>query len=118
MNTTVLPKPPALAPAALERRLAEIRRVVAEHYGIERAALTSRVRTEPLATIRQVAMFLAREKTLAPLQTIAASFGREDHGTVAHACEAVPTKAATSPQLDLDLVGLRSKLQTALAAIK
>jgi chromosomal replication initiator protein len=112
----VIPRPDS--PELLRRKLAEIRRVVADHYNIDRANLTSQSREEPLATIRQVAMFIARKKTTAVNQLIATSFARTNHGTVMHAEKVVPDKMAVSPTLTVEVEILLNKCEAALATIK
>lgn len=121
MNTTTaapLAPKPQTSLARLDRELAEIRRVVAEHNSIERADLTSGRRDEPLATIRQMAMVLSRELTRATLEKVAFSFARTDHGTVMHAVKVVPQKLEQSAVLRVEFELLRNKCTAALAALK
>ncbi len=42
-----------------------------------------------MAQARQIAMYLAKQHTKAPLTTIGASIGGRNHATVLHSCKAV-----------------------------
>lgn len=66
-----------------------IQKMVAEHFDIRLADMTSRRRTQNIARPRQIAMYLARELTKNPLKEIGNAFGGKDHGTVIHACNKV-----------------------------
>ncbi len=46
-------------------------------------------RTREIAQARQIAMYLAKQHTKAPLATIGASIGGRNHATVLHSCKAV-----------------------------
>ncbi|MCU0640956.1 MAG: chromosomal replication initiator protein DnaA [Candidatus Margulisbacteria bacterium] len=69
-----------------------IKKITAEHFNLRIEDLSAKVRTEKIATARQVAMFLARELTGASLPKIGDEFGGRDHTTVLHACEKIKTK--------------------------
>ncbi len=70
-----------------------IQKVVAEHYDIRLADMTSHRRPASIAIPRQIAMHLARELTKCSLKEIGDAFGGRDHGTVIHACKSVAAKA-------------------------
>ena len=59
--------------------------MVSEAFGISIEELTSKNRSAELALARQVAMYLARNKTNESLQQIAYAFNKKDHTTVIHA---------------------------------
>ena len=63
--------------------------VVCEHMDIERARLDSSERTREVAMARQLAMYLAKQHTKAPLTTIGAAIGGRNHATVLHSCKTV-----------------------------
>jgi chromosomal replication initiator protein len=69
-----------------------IKKITAEHFNLRIEDLSAKVRTEKIATARQVAMFLARELTGASLPKIGDEFGGRDHTTVIHACNKIKTK--------------------------
>lgn len=116
-RTAELPPTPAEQIKRDERKLAEVRRIVCDFWQLPRSAMTSRDRAEPLATRRQVAMMLCRESVGVPFQTIAFSFARSDHQTVAHACEAVPDKMQTDEALRCAVEFLRGKVTRALDSV-
>jgi chromosomal replication initiator protein len=68
-----------------------IQRLVAEHFDIRLADMTSKRRPAHIVLPRQIAMYLARELTDNSLAEIGETFGGRDHGTVIHACRRVET---------------------------
>lgn len=66
-----------------------IQQIVAEHFKLSVAQLTSASRTGDVAWPRQVAIHLARELTSASLPAIGRAFGGRNHATVLHACKRV-----------------------------
>ena len=66
-----------------------IQRLVAEHFDIRLADMTSKRRPAHIVLPRQIAMYLARELTDNSLAEIGETFGGRDHGTVIHACRRV-----------------------------
>jgi chromosomal replication initiator protein len=89
-------------------RVADIQRVVAEHYG-----LSPKIMREPdgahgsrvpaLARPRQVAMLLATRHTRHTLSRIGDFFGGRDHSTVIHAIRVVEQRAERDPTLRADM---------------
>jgi chromosomal replication initiator protein len=71
-----------------------IQKIVAEHFDIRLADMTSRQRPRSIALPRQIAMYLAREMTPSSLKDIGYAFGGKDHGTVIHACKSISAKMA------------------------
>jgi len=78
-------------------RVANIRAVVCDHFGITPAEIISPTRSTRISHPRQVAMHLARRMTWQSWQQIAAHFGREDHSTALHAHKAVIRRRAADP---------------------
>jgi chromosomal replication initiator protein len=66
--------------------VALIRSLVAERFGVSERDLLGKTRRKALVIPRQIGMYVARQVTDRPLQTIAREFGRTDHTTVIHAC--------------------------------
>ncbi|MEI6536435.1 MAG: chromosomal replication initiator protein DnaA [Verrucomicrobiaceae bacterium] len=87
-----------------------IQKVVAEHFDIRLADMTSHRRPKSIAEPRQIAMYLARELTKHSLVDIGDAFGGRDHGTVIHACKAV-TLRMTSEDYRRTLTALVEKVQ-------
>jgi chromosomal replication initiator protein len=67
----------------------DIQRVVAEHYQLDVADLTSKRREGAVVGPRHVAMYLCRLLTGASLPETGRHFGDRDHATVIHACQKV-----------------------------
>lgn len=66
-----------------------IQQLVAETFGISIEDLLSQNRSADLALARQVAMYIARNKTNESLQQIGYAFNKKDHTTVIHACKKI-----------------------------
>ena len=69
--------------------IADIERVVADHYKLKGALLRSKKRNKEIAYARHVAMYLARTLTNASLPQIGKNFGDRDHTSVLHACNKI-----------------------------
>jgi chromosomal replication initiator protein len=65
--------------------IADIERVVADHYKLKGPLLRSKKRHKDIAHARHVAMYLARTLTNASLPQIGKNFGDRDHTSVLHA---------------------------------
>jgi chromosomal replication initiator protein len=106
----------ALAPYARSARTnerASVARIIGEvcrHYHVTQAELASARRTARLAVPRQIAMFLCRRHTEAPLQAIGAELGGRDHSTVVHALGAVERKLAADGELRAAVAALEARL--------
>ena len=66
------------------QRVDQILCFVANESGLQRDAMRGKGRWRPLAQIRQLAMWLAREHSDASLPAIARVFGKIDHTTILH----------------------------------
>jgi chromosomal replication initiator protein len=106
----------ALAPYVRGARTTErasVARIIGEvcrHYHVTQAELASARRTARLAVPRQIAMFLCRRHTEAPLQAIGAELGGRDHSTVVHALGAVERKLAADGELRAAVAALEARL--------
>jgi chromosomal replication initiator protein len=107
-----------LAPNALgEGRPMEpevVIRVVASYFKTTAQALASRSRRRDLVAPRQLAMYLARRYTTAPLQQIGEALGR-DHPAVSHALSTVGRQILERAPLRYQVEALSARLD-ALAA--
>ncbi len=63
--------------------------VVCDHLHMDHARFNSTERTREIAQARQIAMYLAKLHTKAPLTTIGSAIGGRNHATVLHSCKAV-----------------------------
>jgi chromosomal replication initiator protein len=89
----------------------KIQRVVAEHYDVRLADMTSKRRPACIAFPRQVAMALARDLTRASYSEIGAAFGGRDHGTVMHACKLITARTTEDPKIRSVIMLLESRLK-------
>jgi chromosomal replication initiator protein len=85
---------------ARERRISVevIQRVVAEHFGVAPDLLMAKIRTQPIARARMVAMALSVRLTGLSLKQVGAHFGKRDHTTVLHAREKVAEWEENDPE--------------------
>ncbi|MBW3554385.1 MAG: chromosomal replication initiator protein DnaA [Gemmatimonadetes bacterium] len=98
-----------LAPQA-ERTPEAIRKHVADAYGVNVEALTSRRRTREVTVPRQVAMYLMRELLDIPLTQIGDHFGGRDHSTVIHSINKVEQELAEDERVRERIDALRAEL--------
>ncbi len=88
----------------------QIQRVVADHYAIRFADMTSARRHANIVLPRQIAMYLARKLTNLSLPAIAEQFNR-NHATVLHGINAVSAKEKESIDFSRELQKLERKLK-------
>jgi chromosomal replication initiator protein len=106
----------ALAPYVRGARASErasVARIIGEvcrHYHVTHTELASARRTARLSIPRQVAMFLCRRHTDAPLQAIGAELGGRDHSTVVHALGAVERRLGADAELRDAVAALEARL--------
>lgn len=90
--------------------IADIQRVAAEHFGIPVAEMTSDRRGISVARPRQVAMYLAKQKTPRSLPEIGRRFGGRDHTTVIWAIRRIDQLRAADPEFDDEVRELEARL--------
>jgi chromosomal replication initiator protein len=91
--------------------IADIERVVAEHYKLKGALLRSKKRNKEIAHARHVAMYLARTLTNASLPQIGKDFGGRDHTSVLHACNKIKSMVDDDWRLKEEVEQLMRVLQ-------
>lgn len=87
----------------------EIQKVVADHFDLRLADMTSNRRPHAIAFPRQVAMYFCRELTNHSLPTIGAAFAR-NHATVLHACRLVQNRLKQDPTFRQNMLVLQQRL--------
>jgi chromosomal replication initiator protein len=90
--------------------IGEIQTTVASRYDVAVSDLCSGRRTAQIAWARQVAIYLARELTTSPLQTIGEAFGGRNHATVLHAYRRVSERLATDHETGLEIDDLKTSI--------
>lgn len=71
---------------AQQLTIGEVAKAVCQYFHVDLAKVRSPSRQQSLVQARQMAMYLARELTTAPLTEIGAFYGGRDHTTVLYAC--------------------------------
>ena len=69
--------------------LAEIQRMVCDHFNIEFDKLQSKSRLGDVVNARQIAMYLTKKFTKNSLKSIGSYYGKRDHTTVIHSIQKV-----------------------------
>jgi chromosomal replication initiator protein len=80
-----------------------IKEVVCEMLKIDRESFGSTRRTREIAQARQIAMFLSKKHTKAPLTAIGAAIGGKNHATVLHSCKQVSNLMETDRSFKLQM---------------
>jgi chromosomal replication initiator protein len=84
---------------------------VCEHFRLTRDEIGSARRTARIALPRQLAMYLCRQHTDAPLNRIGAELGGRDHSTVVHALAAIERRLQNDVAFRRDVTKLRARLR-------
>lgn len=66
-----------------------IKKTVCEYLNLDMDKFNSPKRTREIAQARQIAMYLSKQHTKAPLTAIGQAIGGKNHATVLHACKAI-----------------------------
>ncbi len=90
--------------------IAEIQKLVADHFKVKVADLKSKSRTKPLVVGRQVAMYLVKKHLDKSLVDIGRAFGGKDHSTVINALRRVESQLAINSDLKSDLEELETRI--------
>lgn len=83
---------PLFQPKTVTLSIDDIKRAVAEHFGIKVSEMVSKRRTKNLSFPRHIAMYLCRKHTTYSYPEIGSHFGGRDHSSVIHAANVVSTK--------------------------
>jgi len=84
---------------------------VCSTLAIDRTILLSAKRTREIAGARQIAMYLCKQHTKAPLTTIGMALGGKNHATVLHACKTIPNLMETDKIIRKQIEDIQRKLQ-------
>jgi len=83
---------------------------VARYYGVPLDQIKGKARDRQVVLPRQIAMYLMREETEAPLLRIGEALGGRDHSTVLHGCEKIEREMAENDDFRRDIGALREML--------
>jgi len=98
---------PDAQPEITPQRIVQI---VAEHFNITELDLVGQKRNKQVVYPRQIAMYLCREMTDAPLQQIGNCLGGRDHTTIIHGEEKISTDLKSNPDLINTIDILKKKI--------
>ena len=87
----------------------EIIKAVCSNYDVSYADMLANNRTQPLATARQVAMFLARKLTGRSLDSVAEAFER-NHTTILHGTQSIQKRIDVEPEMKRTLENITEQL--------
>jgi len=100
-----------IVPARRRLMVADIKRIVAEHYGLDPAEMNSPCRERRVARPRQVVMWLARRRTERTLHEIGDALGRRDHTTILHGIRTIERLIESDPELAADTRAIIRELE-------
>ena len=83
---------------------------VAEHFGITNIEIASQKKNKEIVYPRQIAMYLCRTMTEAPLKNIGEILGGRDHTTIMHGIDKISTELRTNDQLKSTIDTLKKKI--------
>ena len=83
---------------------------VAKYYGVPSEQLRGKARDKQIVLPRQIAMYLMREETEAPLMRIGEALGGRDHSTILHGCEKIEREMGENDDFRRDINSLRETL--------
>jgi len=99
-----------IPPQGYRPPIERIQEVVAAHYALTVAKMTSASREQKIALPRQVAMYLCRILAEEKLQAIAEKFNKKDHTTVISAIDRVKSLIETDQQVRASIQSLTAQL--------
>ncbi len=70
--------------------------IVADHFGITPADILSKKRNAGIVYPRQIAMYLCRQMTTVPLQSIGKALGNKDHTTIMYGADKIAKEVITN----------------------
>lgn len=88
-----------LQPKTVSLSIEDIKKAVANHFGLKVSEIMSKRRTKNLSFPRHIAMYLCRKHTTYSYPEIGEHFGGRDHSSVIHAATVVSTKIAADPSI-------------------
>ncbi|MGC3999747.1 MAG: chromosomal replication initiator protein DnaA [Anaeromyxobacter sp.] len=99
-----------IPPPGYKPPIEKIQALVATHYGLTVAKLTSSSREQKVALPRQVAMYLCRFLADEKLQSIAEKFNKKDHTTVIAAVDRIKGLLVSDEKVKTDVAALTARL--------
>lgn len=88
----------------------DVKKAVANYYGIHIEDLASTTRKKEIVIPRQVAIYIVRTKYDIPLKKIGEHFGNRDHATILHSLDKIEEIMQKDPDLNQDVENIIKKL--------
>lgn len=85
--------------------------LVCSTMSIDHSVIISSKRTREVAGARQIAMYLCKQYTKAPLTAIGAALGGKNHATVLHACKTITNLMETDKVIRKQVEEIEKKIQ-------
>lgn len=86
----------------------EVVSAVAQYFAVGKRRLLGPNRSKPIATPRQILMYLLRVELGLPLQEVGRIVGGRDHTTVMYAVEKISENLSTDQKMRQDIMGIKS----------
>ena len=90
--------------------IAEIQKLVADHYSIKVTDLKSKSRTKQIVNARQVSMYLVKKFLDKSLVDVGRAFGGRDHSTVINSLRKVENQLSKNSDLKSDISELETRI--------
>jgi len=84
--------------------------IVADHFGISQADITSKKKSQEIVFPRQIAMYLCRSLTESSYSAIGSLLGKRDHSTVMHAIEKIQDELDSNDSLQGTIDIIKKKI--------
>jgi chromosomal replication initiator protein len=97
-----------------EITIENIQALVSDHFDVKVEEVQSKTRKQPIATARQVAMYMSKLLTKKPLKAIGESFGGRDHTTVIYSCKAIRNTMDIDEAFRIEMQDLEKKVRMSL----
>lgn len=92
----------------------EVVRIVAHHFGLQSEDLTGRRRTQEIAQVRQITMYLLSEEHDLSLSAIGDQLGGRDHSTVRYGIDQIAQSLERDETIRNNIMALREQIYTPL----
>ena len=93
-----------------ERLLDKIQNIVSNYFNISLSDMLSQRRSRPLASPRQIAIYLAKKMTTRSLPEIGRRFANRDHTTVIHAVKTITRLSEQDDEMKNNVIQIKSLL--------
>lgn len=88
----------------------DIKKAVAQHFGVKTSEMISKRRTKSISFPRHVAMYLCRKHTTLSYPEIGGEFGGRDHSSVIHAAQVVSSKVSNDTSVKNLIIEIEKEL--------